>query len=368
MANYTTMKKERGTTQPPASKFDSPFNVPKLGFVSIDNFGDALNPWIWKALIPRLEMSGDIRPSPASLEGVTLFSIGSYLAEGVLGQFTDSRRCAIAGAGCGYGLSSMGFSLLSPFPYYQNSHLRLDVSHLRKQLSPSVRVYWVRGPLTAHLLGLDRAAAIADGAYLIRLTGQAPIVSHRKGVAFMPHLSTALLATFQPACERLGITYIDPRWERNRILKLVASSELLITEALHGAIVSDALRTPWIPVRSSENILRFKWLDFCRSINVDYRPSVLAGRWHGKALAQMQRRRMKKFLFSARARLHNLTTHERRVDHSLLDALGARPFLSSDSMIKSIDQRLMEQVERLVSDMDSDPFFHPGKRPAFAPG
>ena len=53
----------------------------------------------------------------------------------------------------------------------------------------------------------------------------------------------------------------------------------MITEALHGAIVADALRVPWMPVSSYHTILPFKWEDWCRSVGLAYAPSSVPTFW-----------------------------------------------------------------------------------------
>jgi len=49
----------------------------------------------------------------------------------------------------------------------------------------------------------------------------------------------------------------------------------VVTEAMHGAIVADTLRIPWVPVVCSPAILPFKWSDWTRSVELAYRPRLL---------------------------------------------------------------------------------------------
>ena len=44
---------------------------------------------------------------------------------------------------------------------------------------------------------------------------------------------------------------------------------------MHGAIVADTLRIPWVPVVCSPAIPPFKWIDWTRSLDLDYRPRGL---------------------------------------------------------------------------------------------
>ncbi len=44
---------------------------------------------------------------------------------------------------------------------------------------------------------------------------------------------------------------------------------------MHGAIVADALRVPWLSVSSGPQINRFKWRDWCDSLALDYTPAAM---------------------------------------------------------------------------------------------
>src|ERR1019366_6854573 len=54
-----------------------------------------------------------------------------------------------------------------------------------------------------------------------------------------------------------------------------ASAKLVVAEAMHGAIVADTLRIPWIAVECSPEILPFKWVDWCQSMDLPYKPFQL---------------------------------------------------------------------------------------------
>ena len=64
----------------------------------------------------------------------------------------------------------------------------------------------------------------------------------------MPHQMSARRVNWEPICREVGLRYVDPRWPVARILEELCQTGVLITEAMHGAIVADALRIPWTPV------------------------------------------------------------------------------------------------------------------------
>lgn len=219
------------------------------------NFGDDLNPYLWPRLLPDA-FSGTLeyRPkSPRSLEndspGTPVFvGIGTLIR----GDLALGQAKHVLGSGFGYGL-----------PPAQDG---------------SWHYHYVRGPLTAAALGLPPDKAITDPAILVRLFhGGGAEKKHR--VSFIPHWEMALSGDWKQVCQRTGINYIDPRWEAEAVIGEIRRSKLLITEALHGSIVADALRVPWIAVSSHHTILRFKWQDWCQSVGLTYAPVTVPAFW-----------------------------------------------------------------------------------------
>jgi succinoglycan biosynthesis protein ExoV len=52
------------------------------------------------------------------------------------------------------------------------------------------------------------------------------------------------------------------------ILEAFSRARLVLTEAMHGAIVADALRIPWIPLAISPEMNRFKWMDWTMAMEL----------------------------------------------------------------------------------------------------
>jgi succinoglycan biosynthesis protein ExoV len=65
-----------------------------------------------------------------------------------------------------------------------------------------------------------------------------------------------------------GIRYIDPLAPVPKVCAQLAGSSVVIAEAMHGAIVADAFRVPWIPAATSGRFNRFKWQDWALSLGM----------------------------------------------------------------------------------------------------
>jgi succinoglycan biosynthesis protein ExoV len=201
------------------------------------------------------------------------------------------------------------------------------------------------------VLGFAPDTAIADAGYMVRHCDLIDLArdTSRSGVAFMPHITAARFADgLRRVCHDLGYTYVDPREPLETILAAIAGAELLVTEALHGAVIADAYRTPWLPVRSSGAIQELKWRDFTGAIGVDYRPLDVRIRWRfrprrgPRILATLE-----SLLLSAGAALGRLAVSERDTALDLLRAGSSPPLLSDADRLAQIDERIHDKLETL---------------------
>lgn len=205
----------------------------------IANYGDELNTWLWRHLLPLVTSQAD---------DAVLVGLGTLLNDLLPQRVGTAKTVFIFSTGAGYERP------LTSLPAHWN-------------------LYCVRGPLTAQRLNLPSEAAITDGAILLRRL--IPPQSTGSGVvAFMPHVHHATFAgsTWATICQHLGFRYIDPGWPVDQVIAAIQDSRLLLAEAMHGAITADSLGIPWIPLTTSPRILPFKWRDWCASIGQVYRP------------------------------------------------------------------------------------------------
>jgi succinoglycan biosynthesis protein ExoV len=202
------------------------------------NFGDELNTLLWPSLLPDF-----FDDDPREI----FLGIGSVLDS----RHRRDARKVVAGAGYG------GYEAAA----------RIDRSWT---------VHWVRGPRTAHRLGLHPSSGIGDPASLIDRAllaellqpGPAPPCGTGGAIGFMPHFETAARGAWQRVATLAGITFIDPRDDPRAVLAAIAGCRLLLSEALHGVIVADALRVPWIAVSPFAPIHTAKWQDWSEAMSI----------------------------------------------------------------------------------------------------
>jgi len=202
------------------------------------NFGDELNSWIWKELINDFDLISD---------DVALFGIGTTL----WGDLPTGKVNFVLGTGVGYGR-----------PVELTS-------------SSKWHVLAVRGPISARVLGVDEKLAITDSAILLRNIIPIPHSKGEGGIIFMPHISAAIRGDWDSVCEMAGVEYLDPRSDSRYIIHKLSEAKLVVADAMHAAIVADTYRVPWIPVVTTAETNTMKWVDWTRSIDVDYKPSKL---------------------------------------------------------------------------------------------
>ncbi len=197
------------------------------------NFGDDLNSWLW----PRLF---DVQTPQAA--DVTLIAIGSVLSTLSLGPIADEANVIVFGAGT-----------------------RGD--HLIPRNIKAWDIRFVRGPKSAASLGLAGIKHITDPAACLTFVGGCEPERKEFDCSFIPYYATVEHGGWQTICDKAGIHLIDPRWPVGRVIKDIASSERILTESLHGAIVADTYRVPWRRVvsfseKSEGAAAHFKWTDW----------------------------------------------------------------------------------------------------------
>jgi succinoglycan biosynthesis protein ExoV len=205
---------------------------------SAGNFGDDLNAFLWRESLPAQVFD---------IPDIVLIGIGSiFNAYCAPLSETRGKRVFVLGSGAGYG----------PLPPDWESWNLLAL----------------RGPLTADLVERPDLA-ITDSAALLSLLpsiNSAPRL--REAVLFMPHYNSVPGGQWECVAAQAGMTFVDPRWPVPKVLEHFLRAKLVITEAMHGAIVADSLRIPWIPVSIAPDTLSFKWWDWALSLGMVYEP------------------------------------------------------------------------------------------------
>ncbi len=207
-----------------------------LNYFRGQNFGDALNPLIFHHLLP-----GFFDDDPA----IEFSGIGSIIG---LPMSPEASKRIIFSSGFAYGTLP--------------------------ELDETYDIVCVRGPLTAKILKIDPKLAITDGAILLNaLKFPEPAKKHK--YSFMPHWESELKYPWERICQAADINYISPTLPPEKVIDEIKSSEFMIAEAMHAAIVSDTLRVPWLAVKAYKGINEFKWNDWAQSLNVEYSPRPL---------------------------------------------------------------------------------------------
>jgi succinoglycan biosynthesis protein ExoV len=200
------------------------------------NFGDDLNLWLWDFLLPGFR---DVHPD------VLLVGVGTVLNKALL---PEEGRKLVLGSGFGYGaLPDMGDRSLWD-------------------------IRCVRGPLTAEKVGVPEDLGIIDPAVLVADMPEFANLPKRHKRSFVPHWESAVAGLWPVTCSTVGMHYIDPRGEATEVIREIAQSELIVAESMHGAILADAFRVPWVAVATSNSINSFKWRDWAATVGVEHRP------------------------------------------------------------------------------------------------
>ena len=283
------------------------------------NFGDELNPWLWPKLL------GNVLDED---ESAVFIGIGSVLWN----DYPLHVRKYVMGAGYG-------------------------AYHPPPVIDETWNFSFVRGPQTAQALGLDPRTAITDGAILLRAVYDCRPKPKRFRASYIPHWESLYTGHWERVCRWAGVNLIDPRNPVEQVLEEIAASEVVVAEAMHGAIVADNLRVPWIPVLPLATVHRFKWSDWTQSLGLEYRPHQMVPSSSielGPSLSRLRQR----WLFASGVPTKRATSPKPSlIDGSLCAAAASRlrwlstrqPMLSRDSVLADLTERALEKVHAFQS-------------------
>lgn len=298
------------------------------------NVGDELNEWIWPALI------GDIHQ-----DNVAVLGIGTLLNRDFCQRLETAERIHVLGTGAGYGAPPT--------------------------LDPRWYVHAVRGLRTARALGLDADRAVADSAYLLAsLDWRAPSQPASDTVV-VPHHRSLRYVDWGRVCERAGVRFVSPLLPAADFVRALTGARLVLTEAMHGAILADIVRVPWQGFGFGGQFNREKWLDWADMFGLDPQIRPLSGfydpalfsegrplRYHlGKVLkARMSQAGLGREKWK-RMTLPSFRPHraEARLARQL-QALAALPgMLSADHILRQRVDQLYERVDQLRVELKALP-------------
>lgn len=288
------------------------------------NFGDDLNPWLWRRLVPEVFGRG--------ASGELFVGIGTLLNH----RLPATPVKHVFGSGSGYGDPPV-----------------LDASWV---------FHAVRGYETARLLGLKRDCVITDSAVLVRTVQRPRAARADCRFGFMPHCQSTRYYDWESVSRELGFQFISAEWDVERVMFEMSRCETILCEAMHGAIVADSLRIPWMPVACYDYISAFKWRDWLSTMELPYAPTLIPSLYDAERTFDRTTRlknSIKRSLRGAGLAQSGWTeppparsgpAQRARAIEALRAASHGREFLSSDSVVQRHTERYLERLDALKRD------------------
>lgn len=281
------------------------------------NFGDNLNPYIFNKLLPDF-FDG--------VDDVSFVGIGSLLG---FKYIQNAKNKVIFSTGYAYGASP--------------------------QIDESYDIFCVRGPLTCEALGIDKKFSVADGALLLQFL-ETPSTNLKKyDFSYIPHWESFKKFNWEPFLNNMGINLINPLGDTEVILHQIQSTKVLLAEAMHGAIVADVLRVPWVPVKAYEGINTFKWRDWAASMDLSYKPHFVNSLYSNTQFTRKVIKEKLKYPLSPvtlKPALYGYQFIQRfaklkTVEKQFEKLKKVKPILSDEKMVKEKGEILLSKLEEV---------------------
>jgi len=217
--------------------------VPVYYFDGVSNFGDQIGPFIASAKTGRSVYN--VRHLPWTPKR-------AYCTAGSLLHSLSKDNCSVWGS---------GFICAPPAG------------------KPKARPYEVRalrGPISARIaedLGWGSCSNLGDPGLILPDFLPAGPVAKRRKIAVIPHYAFAQRRDLGEIADYL----VFPWQKLEHVVQEIASSELVVSSSLHGIILAEAYRVPWVWWREPHDPRaggEMKFLDFFGSIDVANPPSI----------------------------------------------------------------------------------------------
>lgn len=256
----------------------------------IGNFGDDLNPWLWNKLL------GDVSNYNKTLDFI---GIGSILDSRIK---SDNKKVIF-----GSGVRDFNFNIN-------------DISN--------VDIRFVRGPISSKV---TNTKYITDAAYALR---QLPPKSYEKKykIAIVPYFRHYRQFNWQLFKKITGIHVIDPTQNVENVIEEINKSQNILAAAMHGAILADIYRVPWMRVKFSKHgyesalTSELKWNDWIGSIKLDEVPTHNFDFHFNNKLSKLKQ-------------LYALLTMKLKFRHNTF-------IMSTNDVVKEIDQKIEKEIEQ----------------------
>ena len=203
----------------------------------IGNFGDDLNPWLWPQIF------GDLSNYDSNIDFV---GIGSILDN----RINSPNKKIIFGSGI--------------------RDFNFDTSKI-----DNLEICFVRGPISAKI---TNSKYITDSAYVLRLLPKQEF-SKKYKLSIVPYFRHYHQFNWSVFEKLTGIHVIDPTQAVESVIKEINESEKILAAAMHGAILADIYRVPWMRVKFSKHgfessfTSELKWNDWLQSVEIDNPPT-----------------------------------------------------------------------------------------------
>lgn len=204
----------------------------------IVNFGDDLNPWLWEKIF------GDVSLYKKNLDFI---GIGSILDNRIV---SDNEK-VVFGSG------------VRDFDFDDN-----QISNLN--------ILFVRGPISSKIT--HNSNYITDAAYALRMLPQ-KTYSKKYKTSIVPYFRHANQFNWKLFEKITGIHVIMPTQDVEKVIEEINQSEKILASAMHGAILADIYRVPWMRIKFSKHgretalTSELKWKDWVLSIGLKEIPT-----------------------------------------------------------------------------------------------